>query len=248
MFTSWYQLGLSPTRQDDWWKGSVFAVDSLNMVAGGFVDYLGNQMIARNNVFGVGGNAPVVATADTGLQYGRGINLPPGAILASSIGALSPLLLTEDFTFDYWYRQTTNALPLGASLLTCYPNLQVATTYTNRFWLAAGIGGTGNATTANLSLWNNAAPPVVIGTTPHGLATTAWQHVAVVYQKSTGTIRIYKGGALLTTMTHTLAAVTGTVQIGLTNDKSTTGCVERVRFRTGALYTGSSFSLSALYP
>lgn len=239
MLTAWQQT--LTTNATDWWKGSVLAFDSKIMPSSGgaFQDYNGKSVLANNNAWSGGGLTPIRGS-DATFQYGVGMDMRYGSYLATAVGAIPSSFFAEDFTVDYWYKQsiTTTSMPVYA--IVGYPSALVAGTVTNRVLMGSGP--------PTLVLWNNSSSPVAPGIV-NTLGTPVWKHFAVVYKKSTSTTSVYVNGVLQGTFVWSIAAPIGNIQIGISStltDGSNIASVERYRLRSTAAYNGP-FDVNTIY-
>lgn len=238
----------------NWWTGEeLIALDSSIFQQGAFTDHVGASMVSAGGGFGGNGTLPALA-GQTDLPFdGEGIRLQAAGFIATAVGSMLPTVLSEDFTFDFWIKDTVvkSGRPLFYPLL-AYPSIAAGGSWPNRMLFGGGTGEVGNGPTSSLSLWNNDQYPRTWGAWTHNLNGTAWKHVALTYSKASGQSTLYVAGVRRGVLNFTLLPLTGNMQLGIGSspDQSTLAnhsIVERIRLRAGVHFTGASIDLNSIY-
>ncbi|QOI72017.1 hypothetical protein pEaSNUABM50_00567 [Erwinia phage pEa_SNUABM_50] len=226
----------------NWYTGSnvVLAFDSNNFIPNtNFNDYK-SKIISIDKQNASSPNP----TLNTGVAspYGSGIALY-GALLVAGSSQIPPSFSTSSFTIDMWYSQSSTA---GIEFIPYGMYRQLAPNDNKYLLWFYGVD------TQGMRYQNNGANIIRPKSNYSSLFTSTWKHIAYVYDSTSNMNYFFINGILVDSFTYTVASPASATICGVgghVNSPSGTvhSIVERVRFRTGAVWT-ENFDINNIYP
>lgn len=228
-------------RTPEWYSDprTIMAWDSTRFVANtSFKDYCANIISIDRQAPGPN---PSLNTTYPQSEYGSGVRLSGAGLMAENSNIPSSTW-TSSFTVDMWYSQTSTAniefIPFGT--------YRTAAANDNKYLLwFYSVDGQGMRYQNNGG--NNVRPQA-----NYPLFTSAWKHIAYVYNSTTNMNYFFVNGVMTDSFPYVVSQPTAAAYIGVgghynSATSTTDSIVERFRIRTGAVWT-SNFNTSMIYP